>query len=80
MRMVHDFNLTRKFAVLHTNHMMSYHSSIAFCQYASVDVDGERFMSAVDFVCRYLGLIPAQNYNEETVHLLANVVDTTKDG
>jgi len=50
------------------------------CQYASVEVDGERFMSAVDFVCRFLGLIPAQNYNEGTVHLLANVVDTTKDG
>jgi len=57
-----------------------YHCSIVQCQYASVEADGERFMSAVDFVCRFLGLIPAQNYNEETVHLLANVVDTTKDG
>jgi len=45
-----------------------------------VEVDGERFMSALDFVCRFLGLIPAHNFNEETVHLLANVVDTTKDG
>jgi len=37
-------------------------------------------MTASDFICRFLGLIPAQNCNEETVRLLANVVDTTKDG
>ena len=37
-------------------------------------------MSACDFICRFLGLIPAQNCNKETVRLLANVVDTTKDG
>jgi len=37
-------------------------------------------MTPRDFICRFLGLIPAQNCNEETVRLLANVVDTTKDG
>jgi len=45
-----------------------------------VENDGERFMSAHDFICRFLGLIAAQNCNDETVRLLANVVDTTKDG
>ena len=45
-----------------------------------MEQDGERFMSACDFICRFLGLIPVQNCNKETVRLLANVVDTTKDG
>lgn len=37
-------------------------------------------MTPNDFVRRFLGLLPHDNYNEETVKLLANVVDTTKDG
>jgi solute carrier family 25 aspartate/glutamate transporter 12/13 len=37
-------------------------------------------MTARDFIVRYLGLIPEQSHNVETVRLLANVVDTTKDG
>jgi len=37
-------------------------------------------MSPKDFICHFLGLIHADNCNEETVRLLANVVDTTKDG
>jgi len=49
-------------------------------QYASVESNGEKLMTPHDFICRFLGLIPAQNCNEETVRLLANVVDTTKDG
>ena len=49
-------------------------------QYASVVQDGEHFMTPGDFVTRYLGLIPKDNYNEKTVRLLGNVVDTTKDG
>lgn len=37
-------------------------------------------MTPNDFIRRFLGLLPHQNYNEDTVRLLANVVDTTKDG
>jgi solute carrier family 25 (mitochondrial aspartate/glutamate transporter), member 12/13 len=51
-----------------------------FPQYASVVKDGEHFMTDADFVIRYLGLVPEQNYNVETVKLLGNVIDTTKDG
>jgi solute carrier family 25 aspartate/glutamate transporter 12/13 len=51
-----------------------------FHKYASVTKDGEQYMSANDFISRFLGLIPNQDYNEETVRLLANVVDTSKDG
>ena len=37
-------------------------------------------MTASDFIRRFLGLMTHENYNEDTVRLLANVVDTTKDG
>jgi hypothetical protein len=37
-------------------------------------------MTAKDFIVRFLGLIPEKDHNVETVRLLANVVDTTKDG
>lgn len=51
-----------------------------FLKYASVQQSGEHYMTPNDFVRRFLGLLPHDNYNEETVKLLANVVDTTKDG
>ena len=37
-------------------------------------------MTPNDFVRRFLGLLPQENYNEDTLKLFANVVDTTKDG
>lgn len=38
-------------------------------------------MTPKDFICGYLGIVPAtSNHNEDTVNLLANVVDTTNDG
>ncbi len=37
-------------------------------------------MSCDDFVRGYLGLLKDDNYNQETVKILANSVDTTKDG
>jgi len=57
--------------------------SLFFClfsQYASVVKDGEHFMTHTDFLIRFLGIMPEQNYSVETVKLLANVIDTTKDG
>ena len=53
---------------------------ICFLQYASVQHDGELYMSGEDFICRYLGLIEGENVNKESVALLANVADTSKDG
>ncbi|NWH77035.1 CMC1 protein, partial [Piaya cayana] len=48
--------------------------------YASVEKDGEHFMTPEDFVQRYLGLYTDPRYNPKTVQLLAGVADQTKDG
>ncbi|XP_043361215.1 calcium-binding mitochondrial carrier protein Aralar1 isoform X5 [Dermochelys coriacea] len=51
-----------------------------FLQYATVEKDGEHYMTPGDFVQRYLGLYTDPNYNPKTVQLLAGVADQTKDG
>lgn len=51
-----------------------------FDKYASVEKNGERFMTADDFVIKYLNIIDAKNSNLDTVQLLAAIVDTSKDG
>uniref|UniRef100_A0ACB8G193 Uncharacterized protein n=1 Tax=Sphaerodactylus townsendi TaxID=933632 RepID=A0ACB8G193_9SAUR len=48
--------------------------------YASVEHEGERYMTPGDFVQRYLGLYTDPHYNPKTVQLLAGVADQTKDG
>lgn len=49
-------------------------------QYASVEKNGEFFISSNDFVTRYLKIIGDGLPNASTVQLLAGVVDQTKDG
>ena len=49
-------------------------------QYASVEANGEKFMTPVDFIRRFLGLLPGNNYNPDTVRLMSSAADTTKDG
>ncbi len=49
-------------------------------QYSSIEKDGEHYMSGTDFVQRYLGLLKEGDYNQDTLNLFANIVDTTKDG
>ncbi|CAK5074491.1 unnamed protein product [Meloidogyne enterolobii] len=51
-----------------------------FNKYASVEKSGRKFMTANDFVQRYLNLYTDENYNRETVRLLASAADTSKDG
>lgn len=51
-----------------------------FGKYASVEKDGEHFMSPFDFVRRYLDFKGDGEPNPKTVQLLAGVVDQTKDG
>ncbi|XP_011704085.1 PREDICTED: calcium-binding mitochondrial carrier protein Aralar1 isoform X3 [Wasmannia auropunctata] len=51
-----------------------------FNQYASQEKNGERFMTASDFVRSYLGLYTDADYNPDSVNLLAGIVDTSKDG
>uniref|UniRef100_A0A6I8QE06 Solute carrier family 25 member 12 n=1 Tax=Xenopus tropicalis TaxID=8364 RepID=A0A6I8QE06_XENTR len=49
-------------------------------KYASVEKDGENYMTPSDFVQKYLGLHTDPHYNPMTVELLAGVADQTKDG
>ncbi|XP_075683858.1 electrogenic aspartate/glutamate antiporter SLC25A13, mitochondrial [Rhinoderma darwinii] len=51
-----------------------------FVKYASVEKDGEHFMSPFDFVRRYLNITGDGEPNPKTIQLLAGVVDQTKDG
>ncbi|NXK18264.1 CMC1 protein, partial [Arenaria interpres] len=51
-----------------------------FLKYASVEKDGEHYMTPEDFVQKYLGLYTDPRYNPKTVQLLAGVADQTKDG
>lgn len=51
-----------------------------FCKYASVEKNGEKFMTAEDFVLKFLGYNKLNVSNPEYVNLLAAIVDTSKDG
>ncbi|XP_072506847.1 electrogenic aspartate/glutamate antiporter SLC25A13, mitochondrial [Notamacropus eugenii] len=51
-----------------------------FLKYASVEKNGEFFMSPNDFINRYLNLFGDCQPNPDTVELLGSVVDQTKDG
>ncbi|XP_017772095.1 PREDICTED: calcium-binding mitochondrial carrier protein Aralar1 isoform X2 [Nicrophorus vespilloides] len=50
-----------------------------FNKYASVERNGERFMNADDFIRRYLKLFEGNNFDANSVRLLAGIVDTNKD-
>ncbi|CAL4060902.1 unnamed protein product, partial [Meganyctiphanes norvegica] len=51
-----------------------------FNKYASVDKEGELFMTPNDFVRKYLGLFLEPNYNPASINLLGGILDTSKDG
>jgi len=51
-----------------------------FEKYASLEVDGVKYMTDEDFVIKYLELLPANEYNKESLHLLCGVLDQSKDG
>lgn len=51
-----------------------------FQKYATVAVKDERYMTAYDFVVKYLGLLKEDNYNEQTMKVLAGIADSNKDG
>ncbi|XP_023349419.1 calcium-binding mitochondrial carrier protein Aralar1 [Eurytemora carolleeae] len=51
-----------------------------FDKYASLTVEGDKFMTDEDFVIRYLGLLPEKDYNKESLHLLCGVLDQSKEG
>lgn len=51
-----------------------------FLQYATKEVKGEKYITSEDFVRKFLGLFSEDDYNEESVRLIAGIVDTDKDG
>lgn len=51
-----------------------------FNKYASAEKNGEKFMTADDFIRKFLGLFDNANYNKDSVRLLASILDTDKDG
>ena len=51
-----------------------------FDKYASLEVDGVKYMTDEDFVIKYLELLPAANYNKESLQMLCGAIDHSKDG
>ncbi|CEF59288.1 Calcium-binding mitochondrial carrier protein Aralar1 [Strongyloides ratti] len=51
-----------------------------FEKYASVVKNDKKYMTADDFIRKFLRLYTDNNYNRETVRLLATAADTSKDG
>ncbi|XP_017481438.1 PREDICTED: calcium-binding mitochondrial carrier protein Aralar1 isoform X2 [Rhagoletis zephyria] len=51
-----------------------------FLRYASLQKDGDYYMTSEDFVRKFLGLFTDATFNDESVRLLASIADTSKDG
>lgn len=51
-----------------------------FDKYASLELEGTKYMTDEDFVIKYLGLLPENNYNKESLNLLCGVLDQSKEG
>lgn len=51
-----------------------------FLKYATVDKNGEKYITSEDFVRKFLGLFDEDDYNVESVKLIAGIVDMDKDG
>ena len=51
-----------------------------FSKYASVTEGGRKFLTYEDFVVRFLGLLPEEGYNKETLALFGGILDQGKDG
>jgi len=49
-------------------------------QYATVEKEGEKYLTPVNLIRDYLGMQKVEEYNETTLGLLAGCVDQTKDG
>jgi solute carrier family 25 aspartate/glutamate transporter 12/13 len=51
-----------------------------FDKYASLEVEGVKYMTDEDFVIKYLELLPGADYNKESLNLLCGVLDQSKEG
>ena len=48
-------------------------------QYATVELNGEKYMTLNDFVCKYLGLLDPELADQETMRRMGAMADTTQD-
>lgn len=51
-----------------------------FDKYASLSVGGQTYMTDEDFVIKYLGLLPTDDYDKQSLRLLMGVLDQSRDG
>ncbi|XP_073942676.1 calcium-binding mitochondrial carrier protein aralar1 isoform X1 [Choristoneura fumiferana] len=51
-----------------------------FLKFATVEKNGERFITSEDFVRKFLGLFDENDFNKESVELIAGIVDMDKNG
>ncbi|KAJ2952186.1 hypothetical protein O0L34_g4466 [Tuta absoluta] len=51
-----------------------------FLKYATVEKNGEKCITSEDFVRKFLGLFDEDDFNKESVQLIAGIVDMDKDG
>ncbi|XP_045447001.1 calcium-binding mitochondrial carrier protein Aralar1 [Melitaea cinxia] len=51
-----------------------------FLKYATVEKNGQKYITSEDFVRKFLGLFDEDDYNLESVKLIAGIVDMDKDG
>ena len=56
------------------------HLESIFDRYASTEVNGVKYMTEVDFLVKYLGLFPEENFNKNSAKLLCGALDQSKDG
>ncbi|XP_063619126.1 calcium-binding mitochondrial carrier protein Aralar1 isoform X1 [Cydia splendana] len=51
-----------------------------FLKFATVEKNGERFITSEDFVRKFLGLFDENDFNKDSVELIAGIVDMDKNG
>lgn len=49
-------------------------------QYSQIGANGYRFIKSTDLITKYFGLLSTAQHDQNTVELLAGIIDTSKDG
>ncbi|XP_035709306.1 calcium-binding mitochondrial carrier protein Aralar1 isoform X2 [Folsomia candida] len=51
-----------------------------FHKYSQIGANGYRFIKSTDLITKYFGLLSTAQHDQNTVELLAGIIDTSKDG